>query len=221
VSVEAQDSLGLLHLRDVSNWQGPVDWRAEKRAGLAGVYVKVSEGPNYTDPTAARRLRNAQFVGIPTGGYHFCTPGAGTPEAQADRLLSLAPRARGQLRPCLDCEANPLGLNPAQLAAWYLGAVLRVFKRAGYYPTVYGSPSYLSSFATYHGDVFGRCPLWLADYGLTNPPAPPAPWSHWAAWQWTSSAHDPAIPGGTVDDSRVADLTALKIPAWAKLRAGS
>jgi lysozyme len=201
---------GLPRLRDVSNWQGPVDWRAEKREGTVAVYAKCSQGMSYTDPTFKRRLRNATFAGFwAFGGYHYCVPGSGSGEAQADRLLSLAPLAPGRLRPCLDCEDNSLRLNPQQLAAWYLGAVIRVHSRLGYWPTLYGSPSYLSSFAVYHPEVFGLCPLWLADYGVTHA-APPAPWSHWSAWQWTDTYRDPAV--GKVDDSFVAGLKALTIP---------
>lgn len=204
--------MSLPHLRDVSNWQGPVDWRAERKL-IVGCYAKTSQGTGYTDPTFARRLRNATYAGIwHFGGYHFCTPGSGSPEAQADRLLALAPLAPGRLRPCLDCEANPLKLGPGQLAAWYLGAVIRVHKRTGYWPVIYGSPSYLSSFAVFHPEVFGRCPLWLASYGVTH--GPPAPWSHWSAWQYTSSFSDPAV--GRVDDSWVADLKALSVPVGAK-----
>jgi lysozyme len=206
--------MSLLHLRDVSNWQGPVDWRLERRNGLAAVYVKVSEGQVYVDLTAARRIRNASWARIPVGGYHFCTPGVGSGESQADRLLALAPLRPGQLRPCLDCEANPLHLNEGQLAAWYLGAVTRVHRRTGYWPVIYGSPSYLRGWTVYHPEVFGRCPLWLAEYGVQRPSVP-APWSHWSAWQWTSAHTDPAIKG-RVDDSFVADLKALKIPAHAQ-----
>jgi GH25 family lysozyme M1 (1,4-beta-N-acetylmuramidase) len=174
------------------------------------VYGKTSEGQTYVDPTFARRLRNATYAGLwRFGGYHFCTPGAGSGESQADRLLKYAPTAPGRLRPCLDCEANPLHLNPGQLAAWYLGAVIRVKERRGYWPVLYGSPSYLAQFATVHADVFGRCPLWVAHYGVPSPTVP-APWSHFAAWQWTSAHHDPAV--GTVDDTRVADGAALAIP---------
>lgn len=210
---------GLPHLRDVSNWQGPVDWRTERRE-VVGCYVKVSQGLTYTDPTAARRIRNATYAGLfKMGGYHFATPGVGTPEQQADRLLALAPLAPGRLRPCLDAEWNGLHLNPSQLAAWFLGFVLRVKQRAGYWPTVYGSPSYLTPWAVYHPAVFGRCPLWLADYGLTHPPTPPAPWTHWSAWQWTSTFKDPAA--GRVDDSYVADLGALTVPAASTAKAVS
>lgn len=199
----------LPHLRDVSNNQGPVDWGLERKE-VVGVYAKTSEGMGFADKTFARRLRNATWAGLwRFGGYHFCTPGVGSPEAQADRLLSLAPLAPGRLRPCLDCEANPLHLNPQQLAAWYLAAVLRVRKRVGYYPTIYGSPFYLSAFAIYAADVFAKCPLWLASYGVQHA-TPPAPWIHWCAWQYTDAFKDPAV--GRVDDSFVADLNALTIP---------
>lgn len=207
----------LPHLRDVSNWQGPIDWSAEKHR-VVGCYMKVSEGMTFTDPTAKRRIRNATYAGLRTvGGYHFCTPGSGSGEAQADRLLSLAPVAPGRLRPCLDLEANPLGLNQGQLAAWALGAVTRIYERLGCWPTIYGSPSFLGSFAPLHANVFGRCPLWIAHYGVKHPSVPD-PWSHWAAWQWTESFHDPAAHG-TVDDSFVADLNALKVPAGSILKA--
>lgn len=203
----------LPHLRDVSNNNGPIDWHAEKQE-VAAVYCKVSQGVTFTDATAAKRLRNARSAGLPAGGYHYATPGVGSPEAQADRLLSLAPLAPGRLRPCLDAEANPLGLNSAQLAAWYLGFVIRVHSRCSYWPTLYGSPSYLAPWTVYHPDVFGSCPLWLADYGVKVPRVPP-PWSHWTAWQWTDRFKDHAV--GRVDDSFVADLAALKIPRSAKL----
>lgn len=201
--------MSLPHLRDVSNWQGPVDWRLEKQE-VAAVYAKTSGGVGFTDATFARRLRNATWAGFwRFGGYHFCTPGVGTPEAQADRLLALAPLAPGRLRPCLDCEANPLKLNEQQLAAWYLAAVLRIQKRLGYWPVIYGSPSYLTSFAIYHPEVFAKCPLWLADYGVAQA-TPPAPWIHWCSWQYTDAFKDPAA--GRVDDSFVADLGAMLIP---------
>jgi GH25 family lysozyme M1 (1,4-beta-N-acetylmuramidase) len=184
-------------LRDVSNWQGPVVWKT------------------YVDPTAKQRIREATKAHFyKMGGYHFATPGVGSGEQQAERLLRLSPLGPGRLRPCLDAEWNDLKLNGQQLAAWYLGFVIRVHDRTGYYPALYGSPSYLSQFATHHPEVFGRCPLWLASYGVTHA-SPPAPWSHWSAWQHTDKASDPAV-AGKVDDSYVADLPALLIPKTAK-----
>ena len=201
--------MSLPHLRDLSNWQRAVDWRLERRE-VAAVYVKVSQGLTYIDPTAHAKIEQALAFNVPAGGYHFATPGVGSPEQQADILLRYAPRLPyRQLRACVDCEWNELGLNNAQLAAWYLGFVIRVHRRAGYWPTIYGSPSYLQSFATYHPEIFGRCPLWVANYGVPRPHVP-APWTHWTAWQWTETYRDPAV--GRVDDSFVSDLKALRIP---------
>jgi lysozyme len=205
----------LPHLRDVSNNNGPVDWKLERREGTRFVYCKVSQGLTFTDRTAARRIRNAKWAGIHAGGYHFATPGVGRPEQQADRLLKLAPLAPGSLRPCLDAEWNDLHLNEGQLAAWYLGFVLRVRLRLGYYPTVYASSGNLR-WALYHPDVFGRCPLWVASYGVARPTVP-APWTHWSAWQYTDRFRDPAV--GRVDDSFAADTSALLVPVRAVLRA--
>jgi lysozyme len=199
----------LSHLRDVSNNNGPVRWREERARGVVAAYCKVSQGLTFTDGTAKRRLRAARAAGVRAGGYHYATPGVGAPELQAERLYRLAPRAAGCLRPCLDCEANPLRLNDGQLAAWYLGAVLHLKARLGVWPVIYGSPSYLQAFALYHPAVFGACPLWVANYGVERPHVP-APWSHWAAWQWTETFRDPAA--GVVDDSYVADLAALTVP---------
>lgn len=183
---------------------------------MVGVYAKCSQGLTFTDATFAKRLRNATYAGLRHfGGYHFATPGVGSPERQADRLLALAPLAPGRLRPCLDAEWNGLGLNAGQLAAWYLGFVLRVKRRSGYWPTLYGSPGLLGPWTVLHPEVFGRCPLWVAHYGVTHPSIP-APWSHAAAWQWTDRFKDPAA--GRVDDSFVYDLHALTIPASSAAR---
>lgn len=200
--------MSLPHLRDVSSYQHPVDWRVEARE-VEAVYVKVSQGLTYTNPYGQTQLRNARAAKLPAGGYHYCTPGVGSGQQQADRLLSLTPLTPGRLRPCLDCEA-PSSLTPPQLAAWYLAAVVRVLARTGLYPTIYGSPYYLAGFAQYHPEVFGRCPLLVADYGVTAPKVPP-PWTGWAAWQWTDANRDPAVTTLT-DDSFVADLGALTIP---------
>lgn len=200
---------GLPHLRDVSNWQGPVDWPQE-RGEVVGAYTKVSQGITFVDPRAAERIKNATYAKVPIGGYHFATPGVGTPEQQADILCRLAPSHKGQLKPALDAESNPGHLNTGQLATWFLGFVLEVKRQRGYYPVIYGPPSFLQGWPVLHPEVFGLCPLWVADYGVRVPAIPP-PWSHWAAWQWTDSFKDPAI-GGTVDDSFCADLGALRIP---------
>lgn len=199
----------LPHLRDISDWQGLVDWRLEATE-VVGVYCKVSQGQSWEDERSQARLRNAEYAGIKTGGYSYLTPGVGSPESQAAKLLSLAPTgSKKHLKPCLDVEVNPLGLPLPALAVWVTGAAIYVKEREGYYPVVYGSPFFLESFAIHAAPVLGACPLWVADYGVKVPKIP-APWTHAAAWQWTDVRKDPAV--GTVDDSLVFDLADLTVP---------
>lgn len=199
----------LPHLRDISDWQGTVDWREEAKE-VVGVYAKVAQGQSWTDTRGQERLRNAEYAGLKTGGYSYVTPGVGSPESQAAKLLSLAPTGgKKHLKPCLDVEWNGFRLAPGALAVWVAGAAIYIKEKEGYYPVVYGSPSFLSSFATHAAEVLGMCPLWVADYGVRLPQIPP-PWIHAAAWQWTDARKDPAV--GTVDDSLVFDLEALTIP---------
>lgn len=209
---------GLPHLRDVSNYQHPIDWAKEKGEVVA-VYTKVGQGLTFTDPYGKTHLRNARAQKIPAGGYLYATPGIGSGEQQADRLIALAPVIPGQLRPCVDCEwpNSPLNNNPAALATWYLAFVARVLAKTGVYPTMYGSSYYLAQFAPYHPEVFGKCPLWVASYGVPQP-AIPAPWHSWQAWQWTEAWKDPAI-SGSVDDSFVSELSALMVPKLTVRRA--
>lgn len=61
-------------LLDLSHWQGSsIDWRKMKEAGIAGVYIKLTQGELHKDILAAQHYANAQMVGILTGGYHFTT----------------------------------------------------------------------------------------------------------------------------------------------------
>jgi len=159
----------------------PVDWRSERKR-VAGVYVKVSQGQDVHGPDRGPAIRNASYARIPVGGYHFATPGVGSPESQADRLIQLAPLRPGQLRPCVDCEWNELHLNGGQLAAWYLGFCIRVHDGSATGPLSTALLLTCRSSRPIIRKCFGRCPLWLAPNGVTHA-SPPAPWSHWAAWQ--------------------------------------
>ena len=58
---------------DVSNWQGNIDFRRVKEAGIDVVYIKASEGTTYRDPYFERNYNNAKANGLKVGFYHFLT----------------------------------------------------------------------------------------------------------------------------------------------------
>jgi lysozyme len=199
----------LPHLRDVSEWQGLVDWSHYATVAhphLVGLYYRAGRGPGIRDAQLVRNSVGARRARMHVGAYWYLEPGVGSPELQVDALVASAPHVRGaSLRPALDCEDG----SPTGKREWYLRAIVRACKRLGFAPTVYGSPSYLEALQL-PAWVGRECPLWLADYGVARPELP-KPWAHWSAWQYTDSATDPAC-AGRVDDSLVSNLSALVCP---------
>lgn len=206
------ESLALTHLRDVSEWQGVIEWSryanrpAREQHELRALYLRAGRGPGILDKQAVANLRGSRVARLHVGAYWYLVPGIGSPEAQVDALLRLSPRRGGaSLRPALDCEDGAArGHGP-----WYTRAILHARKRLGFWPTVYGSTSYLQEL--HLPRAIAAAPLWLASYDVARPTVP-EPWTHWSAWQYTDKARDECIPGVRVDDSHVAQLRALVCP---------
>jgi lysozyme len=92
-----------VHGIDVSHHQGPIDWQAVGRDGVAFAYVKASEGADWVDPRFRENWQEAGRAGIPRGAYHFftfCTPGL----PQAENFLAVLRAAGGELPPAADVE---------------------------------------------------------------------------------------------------------------------
>lgn len=203
------DTVKLAHLRDVSEWQGAIAWERyahEQHPSLHGIYVRAGHGPGVLDRELRRNLAGARSSRTHVGCYWYLQPGVGSAVQQVDALLRVAPHVGGaSLRPALDCEYG----SPRGRRDWYVDAILRARARLGYFPVVYGSPSYLDELNL--PAWAARCPLWLADYGVATPELP-KPWTHWAAWQHASDAVDPVTGQHPVDDSYIAELRALICP---------
>lgn len=91
-------------LIDISHWQPPVNWAKARKAGIEGVYIKVSQGASYRDPAAAQHYQGAKAAGMLVGFYHFCTNDNGI---QQFENFAGAANAIGKtdLPPAMDAEA--------------------------------------------------------------------------------------------------------------------
>lgn len=164
--------------RDVSEFQGAVDWPALAK-GLSFAFAKASNGPARPDPRFAANWAGMRAAGLHRGAYHELT--AGDPAGQAAFFLATV---RGA------------GLVPGDLLAvvasdyaLVTGAEVRAFCDAvrsatnGQNPTlVYSDLSMLPSLA--------ECTaydLWIA-WPSATAPASVAPWSSWRFWQWGQAA---------------------------------
>lgn len=87
---------------DVSNHQGEIDWPAVAGDNVGFVYLKASEGGDFSDARFTDNWSGAGQVGLDRGAYHFftlCTPG----QEQAEHFLSVLPDQM-ELAPALDLE---------------------------------------------------------------------------------------------------------------------
>lgn len=189
-----------LTLIDLSNNNPePVDFYKLRRAGVFGVWMKVSEGRVFTDPVYRRRAELARRAGLHVGGYHFAHPVAGHAGEEAGYFVEhLGKVQRRDLHPVLDLEVIVHELSSGQLFQWCRTFERHVRALTGTSCLLYSSPGYLLplGWRTTLGTGAG---LWLADYGPNDGrdhgASPPNPWRRIVAHQYTSVASLPGVTG--------------------------
>ena len=185
---------------DVSHCQGPVDWDAAARAGIAFAFLKATEGVTGTDARFADNWAGAWEAGIVRGAYHFFSPTAPVSAQIANFLETLRGYENGDLPPAIDLEEDlhdghdrwddvPLGARVGLAVEW-LERVRQLFGRP---PIVYTRRSFV---AAKLGNIapLGRYPLWIAHYGVPAPAVPVA-WSRWTFWQYTNRGKAAGVQG--------------------------
>lgn len=198
---------------DLSNNNGSVDFQAVKHSH-GRVYLKRSEGANFTDGKFVEFHAAARNAGLRPGAYHFARPSQFSPQEEAHLFLRLAPplkRGGANLRHCLDFEDERVAPSPV-IGRWAEEWLTIVRNHTGFYPIIYGNAYYLE------GCQFRRVPgaLWLASYGRNDgreyPFLVPHPWTYQgvAAHQFSSVARVQGV-AGACDISRVIHPRELQI----------
>jgi GH25 family lysozyme M1 (1,4-beta-N-acetylmuramidase) len=179
-----------VHLPDVSNHQGAVQWDLVLGPpnSCHGGICKATEGVTYVDPTFRSHWDTLGRAGAVRGAYHFARPGTHGPEEQADRFLSVVQDWKPGDLLVLDLE-----VGDGDLSDFALRWLQRVETRTGLLPWFYSYGPFIR--AHVHDGRLARYPLWLAAYSNTAPKAPP-PWSEWKLWQHTDKANIPGIRAG-------------------------
>jgi GH25 family lysozyme M1 (1,4-beta-N-acetylmuramidase) len=189
---------------DVSYYQGTIDWRAVRAAGVRFAYVRVSDGLTHIDSEFDRNWAEARAHGVLRGAYQFFRPGRDA-AAQADLLLErMGPLGPGDLPPVLDVETAD-GVSPEALVAGVRTWLARVEAATGRRPIVYTGRNVWRTAA---GNADVAAPLWIAQWGVTCPDLPP-PWTDWTFWQTSATGSVPGISGDVDTDVFNGDLAAL------------
>ena len=203
-----------LRIIDISSYQPNIDWGQLSRAGIAGVYIKATEGNWYTNPYAASQRAGASSIGMPYGGYDFARP---TDNAVSDAQYFVANGgAQGTLPPVLDMETEAPGA--VQWAVTWLNTVKQLTGRT---PTIY-----TGQYSWFYDATLTAWPLWVAAYPLGyghvagDNPANVAwasestgAWSGWSLWQFTSVGQIYGVPGNV-------DVSAVTPQWWAYATGG-
>lgn len=175
---------------DVSYYQDAIAWKRVRRAGIRYAFIRASDGFDRTDERFARNWHDAKRAGVLRGAYQYFRPDQ-DPTAQADLLVNLLAKDRGELPPVIDVETDG-GKPPAVLVARVQTWIARVRDKLGVEPIVYTGPEFWRDRAK-NADVSAQ-PLWIAHY-TRGCPTVPAPWTAWTFWQHTDNGRVPGIEG--------------------------
>jgi len=188
-----------VHIVDISdNNKHPLNWVKLAKSGVAGVYIKNSEGTSYVNEFWNSDVASATLAGLPYGGYYFAQPAKTDPTASANFFVASG-GAKGALPPALDLEKA--GKSPSATVTWAITWLNRVRALTNRTPILY-----TGAFQSWSGSLaFAGWTLWLPAYpngykpvgsvcALSQPKLPPA-WAHtgWTLWQYTSVG----MPAGT------------------------
>lgn len=189
---------------DVSYYQGDINWRAVKDAGIEYAIIRAGyRGYQYgnlsEDPKFWQNIQGATAAGLKVGVYIFSQAITETEAVEeANFLLSRISGYNIQMPIVMDFEyvsgvPNGGRLQQAGLSKEYATAVCSAFantvKNAGYTPMIYANKTMLEN--QVDGNYLGTTyDVWLANY--TKQTSYTGPYTF---WQYTSSGYVNGIPG--------------------------
>ena len=207
---------GLAHGVDAASWQHPhgadVDWHAASASGQSFAFIKATEGTGPANHHYQADVEAARAAGMLVGSYHKARPAmdpAQQAHAFADRLQSVG---GPQLPPVLDLEVDE-GLDPAELAEWTQAFLDTLDHRTGRAPVIY-TYRYFWIDQMANTTRFAEYPLWLAEYGVSEPTLPViGGWNQWLFWQRSETGEVPGFDDAV--DLNVFAGTRADLDAWA------
>ena len=201
------ENVGSVHGIDVSSHQGNVDWGHWWRSGKRFVYIKATEGTNYTNPNFTQQYNGSAAVGMTRGSYHFALPNRSDGATQARFFVKNGggwSRDGRTLPGTLDIEYNPYGgdtcygLSHAAMVNWIRSFSDTYHALTQRWPVIYTSTQWWDKCTGRSGDFSSTNPLWVARYASAVGPMP-YKWPFHTIWQFTSSPIDQNVFNGGAD----------------------
>lgn len=184
---------------DVSRWQGKIDWKKVKDAGVAFAIIKAggSDLGLYTDPYFDYNYKEAKAAGVPVGAYYFVGNRFWTADdgkADAKRFLKQMEGKSFELPVYLDIEAQNRAYKRYVTEA--AKAFCSYMEEKGSFIGIYGS-EYSTFDEMIYCSELTQYSWWIANY--SNKPKKP-----YLLWQYSSTGRVHGI-NGNVDMNRADD----------------
>ena len=193
---------------DVSHYQGTVNWNAVKAAGIQFAFAKATEGSSNVDQQFSANWQGMAAAGLVRGTYHFFETNV-DPVAQATHFLATLQAAgglqSGDIAPVVDIEAMSGSFNNQTLSNNLQAWLDQVAQSLGRTPIIYTSSGFWNSNMNAQ---FGTYPLWIANYGVSQPTLPTG-WRSWTYWQYSQSGSVAGVNGAVDCDYFAGDVSQL------------
>ena len=177
---------------DVSHWEGKINFRKVKEAGIRIVYIKATQGTTIVDPEFERNYRDADREGLCIGFYHYVTARNLEQARKEAAFFYEKIRDKNQhARPAMDFEQFG-NLAPQEICDISVHFLKELEKSIGHRPAIYSDASNASD--VFDDDRLREYPLWIAQYDVSKPDMENI-WSRWSGWQYTDHGHVKGISG--------------------------
>lgn len=177
---------------DVSNWEGKIQFRKVREAGIRVVYIKATQGRDIVDPDFERNYRDAERENLRIGFYHYVM--ARSLEEAKEEAAFFYDKIRDKrqhARPAMDFEVFGT-LSHREVREISIQFLRELEARDGHRPVIYSDASNASG--VFDDDRLREYPLWIAQYGVRKPDME-NPWRRWSGWQYTDSGRVRGIDG--------------------------
>ena len=186
---------------DVSEYQGKIDWNVFSE-NLDFVFIKASEGSEYTDSCFKYNIENALKTDVKVGAYHFFSFES-SGKAQADNFISNVKKHENMLPPVIDVEfygefkSNPADKKKVVENVRAMADIL--YEYYGKKPIIYCTGK---AYSYYIKGNFDDCGLWLRNVYFSADRQT----KDWDFWQYS----DTEIIDGYKGEEKYIDMNVFK-----------
>ncbi len=157
---------------DVSKWQGNIDWKKVKNAGVKFAIIREGWGkksPNQTDKKFKENYEHAKIMGISLGCYHYSyADSIDDAKREAEFCLENIRNMRFEYPICFDIEDKEMLKLSNRQRTDIIKAFCSEIEMSGYYAMFYCNLNWLNNYLI-KDELIQKYDLWLAQWGTTNP----------------------------------------------------